>query len=88
MWPGAQGLFNHHNSSRLRTSYLPPPHHKYTLDGLVRAEAAAKSNSKSCQIESETSSERGENCLEKLFAGFGLIFQIEIKNCIRNLQNM
>ena len=40
MWPGAQGLFNYHNSSRLRTSYLP--NHKYTLDGLVRAVAAAR----------------------------------------------
>ena len=40
MWPGAQGLFNHHNSSCLRTSYLP--HHKYTLDGLVRAVPAAR----------------------------------------------
>ena len=42
MWPGAQGLFNHHNSSCLRIINLPPlgtsqTCHRHTLDGLVRA---------------------------------------------------
>ena len=47
MWPGAQGLFNHHNSSCLRIINLPhwEPHRPAigtpTLDGLVWAVAAA-----------------------------------------------
>ena len=45
MWLGAQGLFNHHNSSCLRIIILTPlgtsqTYHRHTLDGLVWAVAA------------------------------------------------